>query len=67
MIEKVIYHSQSNAKTLGDRIQSGGTHFKLFNLVQDPNEQNDLDRSNPEKLNRMMCGLIAALEAKNAQ
>ena len=54
-------------KNLGDRIQSGGTHFKLFNLVQDPNEQNDLARSNPEKLNRMMCGMIAALEAKNAQ
>lgn len=64
---KVVYHSQPIAKTSGDRIQSGGTHFKLFNLVKDPCEQNDLARSNQEPFNRMMSGLIASLEAKNAQ
>ena len=63
----MIYHSQPIAKTSGDLIQSGGTHYKLFNLAQYPSEQNDLARSNPEPLNRMMSGLMATLEAKNAQ
>ena len=64
---KVIYHSQPIAKTSGDLIQSGGTHYKLFNLAQYPSEQNDLARSNPEPLNRMMSGLMATLETKNSQ
>ena len=63
----MIYHSEPIAKTSGDLIQSGGTHYKLFNLAQYPSEQNDLARSNPEPLNRMMSGLMATLEAKNAQ
>ncbi len=64
---KIIYHSHPNAKTSGNRIQSGGARYQLFNLSRDPYEQNDLARANPEMLNRMMTGLIATLEEQNAQ
>jgi len=64
---KVIYHSHPNAPTSGNHIQSGGARYQLFNLARDPYEQNDLARTNPEQLGRMMRGLIVTLEAQNAQ
>lgn len=59
---KVIYHYHPTIPTHGDLIQSGGQSYQLFNLKDDPFEQNDLATSQPAKLKEMMAGLIAALE-----
>ena len=56
---KVIYHYFPTEV-------SGGSHYQLFNLKEDPFEQNDLATSNPEELKRLMQGLIAGLEAQKA-
>ena len=56
---KVIYHYFPSAA-------SGNSHYQLFQLVDDPFEQQDLAASRPEELQRMMRGLIAALERTNA-
>ncbi|MEZ5385867.1 MAG: sulfatase-like hydrolase/transferase [Prosthecobacter sp.] len=56
---KVIYHYFPTEV-------SGGSHYQLFNLKEDPFEQNDLAKSNPEELKRLMQGLIAGLEAQKA-
>ena len=45
---------------------SGNSHYQLFNLAEDPFEQQDLAVSRPEELRRMMQGLIAALERQDA-
>ncbi|MCX7824905.1 MAG: N-acetylgalactosamine-6-sulfatase, partial [Verrucomicrobiae bacterium] len=63
---KVIYHALPDVPTHGGFIQSGGAHYQLFNLKDDPFEQNDLAGSRPDELRRMMRGLIAALEKHNA-
>lgn len=64
---KVIYHSHPNEKTTANRIQSGGAHYELFNLANDPYEQNDLAKSDPEHLTRMMKLLINTLEKQDGQ
>ena len=56
---KVIYHYFPTEV-------SGGSHYQLFNLAEDPFEQTDLAASRPEQLRRMMQGLIAALEKHDA-
>ncbi len=56
---KVIYHYVPSAV-------SGQSHYQLFNLVEDPFEQNDLAATRPADLRRMMQGLIAGLEAHGA-
>lgn len=63
---KVIYHALPDVPTHGGFIQSGGAHYQLFNLKNDPFEQNDLAASKPDELRRMMRGLITALEKHNA-
>jgi arylsulfatase A-like enzyme len=63
---KVIYHALPDVPTHGNSIQSGGAHYQLFNLKDDPFEQNDLAASKPDELRRMMRGLIASLEKHNA-
>jgi len=63
---KVIYHALPDVPTHGNFIQSGGAHYQLFNLKDDPFEQTDLATSKPDDLRRMMRGLIAALEKHNA-
>jgi arylsulfatase A-like enzyme len=63
---KVIYHALPDVPTHGNSIQSGGAHYQLFNLKDDPFEQDDLATSKPDELRRMMRGLIAALEKHNA-
>jgi arylsulfatase A-like enzyme len=63
---KVIYHALPDVPTHGNFIQSGGAHYQLFNLKDDPFEQNDLAASKPDELRRMMRGLIANLEKHNA-
>lgn len=63
---KVIYHALPDVPTHGNFIQSGGAHYQLFNLKDDPFEQTDLAGSKPDELRRMMKGLIASLEKHNA-
>ncbi len=56
---KVIYHYFPGKS-------SGGSHYQLFNLKEDPFEQSDLAKTSPVELKRLMSGLVAALEAHNA-
>lgn len=63
---KVIYHTLPEIPTHGGFIQNDSGHYQLFNLVDDPFESNDLAKSNPQQLHRMMTGLIAALESHDA-
>lgn len=56
---KVIYHYfPSDA--------SGGSHYQLFNLAEDPFESTDLAASRPDILRRMMTGLLARLQEQGA-
>ena len=57
---KVIYHYFPS-------IVSDGGHYQLFNLKDDPSEQQNLATREPERLHRMMQALIAALETQGAQ
>jgi arylsulfatase A-like enzyme len=63
---KVIYHYLPAEAPLGGQLQSGGSHYQLFNLQADPFEQNDLASKEPKHLRRMMQGLIASLEQHQA-
>jgi hypothetical protein len=45
---------------------SGGSHYQLFNLADDPFEQHDRAASDPAELRRMMHSLSAALEQHDA-
>lgn len=56
---KVIYHYFPTAV-------SEGSHYQLYNLKDDPFEQNNLATTNPAELKRLMQGLIAGLEAQHA-
>jgi arylsulfatase A-like enzyme len=56
---KVIYHYFPTGV-------SGGSHYQLYHLKADPFEQNDLAKTHPVELKKMMQGLIAGLEAQNA-
>lgn len=56
---KVIYHYFPTAV-------SEQSHYQLYNLKADPFEQSNLAETRPEKLRRMMHGLVAALENHQA-
>lgn len=56
---KVVYHYFPTAV-------SGGSHYQLFNLADDPFEQRDLAPSQPGDLRRMMQAMVAALESHAA-
>jgi arylsulfatase A-like enzyme len=56
---KVIYHYFPTEV-------SGNSHYQLFNLKEDPFEQNDVASTQPEELKMMMQGLASALEKQNA-
>ena len=56
---KVIYHYFPSSV-------SEGSNYQLFNLAEDPFEQNNLATRNPVELGRMMKNLIAALESQEA-
>jgi arylsulfatase A-like enzyme len=56
---KVIYHYVPSAA-------SENAHYQLFDLAADPFEQHNLAESNREDLQRLMHGLVAALEAYDA-
>ncbi|MEC5127482.1 sulfatase [Verrucomicrobiales bacterium BCK34] len=64
---KVIYHALPGIPTSGGFIQFEGGHYQLFNLAEDPYESKNLAESHPAELTRMMKGLIASLEAHEAQ
>jgi arylsulfatase A-like enzyme len=63
---KVIYHTLPDRPTTGGYIQFEGGNFELFNLAEDPFESTNLATSEPQVLQRMMHGLIAALEHHHA-
>jgi arylsulfatase A-like enzyme len=56
---KVIYHYFPSAV-------SEGSHFQLFNLADDPFEQQNLAATRPAELRRLMQEMIAGLERQNA-
>jgi arylsulfatase A-like enzyme len=56
---KVIYHYFPSEV-------SDNSHYQLFDLAQDPFEQQNLATTQPAELRRMMQSLIAALEAHHA-
>lgn len=56
---KTIYHYFPSE-------ESEGTHYQLYNLAKDPFESTNLAAKNPERLGRMMRGLIDGLEAQGA-
>jgi arylsulfatase A-like enzyme len=56
---KVIYHYFPTEV-------SGGSHYQLFHLGDDPFEQHDLSASRPQELQRMMQTLVAGLESQHA-
>lgn len=56
---KVIYHYFPTEV-------SGGSHYQLFNLKNDPFEQKDLAATEPAQLKRLMQAMVAALERHHA-
>ena len=56
---KVIYHYFPSEI-------SGGSHYQLFNLAEDPYESNDLAATRPEELRRMMQAMVTQLERHGA-
>ena len=56
---KVIYHYYPSEA-------SEGSHYQLYNLRDDPFEQNNLAGSKPDQLKVMMQGLAAAMEQQGA-
>ena len=64
---KVVYHYLPQARAHGGMLQSGGARYQLFHLGKDPFEQQDLAAKEPAELRRMMQGLIAQVEAHQAQ
>lgn len=56
---KVIYHYYPSEA-------SESSHFQLYNLRDDPFEQNNLAATNPDQLKVMMQGLAAAMEQHDA-
>ena len=56
---KVVYHYFPSSA-------SGGSHYQLFNLADDPFEQRDLAADKPDALRRLMQGLAAELERCHA-
>jgi arylsulfatase A-like enzyme len=56
---KVIYHCFPSAA-------SEDSHYQLYNLAEDPFEQNNLAAAKPDRLRTMVQGLIAQLEEHGA-
>jgi arylsulfatase A-like enzyme len=56
---KVIYHYVPSAA-------SGGSHYQLFNLAEDPFEQKDLAATRPDDLRRLAEGMVASLQQHGA-
>lgn len=56
---KVVYHYFPSEV-------SGGSHYQLFNLAEDPYESNDLAATRTAELRRMMQAMVAQLERHGA-
>ena len=56
---KVIYHYFPSR-------DSEGSRYQLYDLAEDPSEQNNLAASEPARLRKMMTSLLASLEAHQA-
>ena len=56
---KVIYHYYPSEA-------SEGSHYQLYNLVDDPFEQNNLAGAKPDQLKVMMQGLATAMKQQDA-
>ena len=56
---KIIYHYYPSPA-------SDDSHYQLYNLIDDPFEQNNLAASKPKRLSVMMRALISSLEHHNA-
>ena len=56
---KVIYHNYPSEA-------SEGSHYQLYNLVEDPFESTNLAATHPDQLRLMMDGLIASLREHDA-
>ena len=63
---KVIYHAVPGTRSSGNRLQFEGGHYELFNLKNDPFEQENLAQKEPAILKRMMTGLVEQLEKHEA-
>ncbi|MCS7467853.1 sulfatase [Stieleria sp. ICT_E10.1] len=63
---KVIYHALPETKTTGGFLQFSDGNYELFNLADDPFESTNLAKSRPQVLQRMMQGLIEALQQHDA-
>ncbi len=63
---KAIYHALPDEQTHGNKLQSDGQHYQLYNLAADPYEQNDLSESQPEKLKAMLAEMNRQLESMGA-
>ncbi len=63
---KAIYHALPEVKTTGGFIQFEGGHYQLFNLKEDPYEQNNLADQEPEVLKRMIEEMRTALDRDDA-
>jgi arylsulfatase A-like enzyme len=63
---KVIYHNFPDSPPLGGKIQSGGARYELFNLADDPFENENLASKKPDRLLSMMEGLARQLEEHHA-
>jgi arylsulfatase A-like enzyme len=57
---KAVYHYLPSAA-------SGGSHYQLFNLRDDPFEKQDLAASHPQELRRLMEQMVALLNEEGAQ
>ncbi|HBE68953.1 MAG TPA: N-acetylgalactosamine-6-sulfatase [Planctomycetaceae bacterium] len=63
---KVVYHAIPDEPTTGGFIQSNGERYQLFNLADDPFESQELSKSHPDQLRRMMGLLVKSLEEHDA-
>jgi arylsulfatase A-like enzyme len=59
---KVIHHALPEIPTHGGFLQHEGGPFQLFNLKDDPFEQKDLAKEQPDELKRLVAGMRAELD-----
>jgi arylsulfatase A-like enzyme len=63
---KLIFHALPEQKTSGGHIQYQNGHFELFNLSEDPFEQNDLSKSEPERVKQLANAMESELKRHDA-
>ena len=63
---KVIHHALPEIPTHGGFLQHEGGPFQLFNLKDDPFEQKDLAKEQPDELKRLVAGMRAELDRMDA-